>query len=45
MKKSRFSESQIVAILKEADTGLPVKEVCRKHGISSEVAPPDRTVA
>ena len=35
MKKSRFSESQIVAILKGADAGLPVKEVCRKHGISS----------
>ncbi|PWN54513.1 hypothetical protein DEH80_17055 [Abyssibacter profundi] len=28
-------QSQIVAILKEADAGLPVKEVCRKHGISS----------
>ena len=35
MKKSRFSESQIVAILKEADSGLQVKEVCRKHSISS----------
>lgn len=34
MKKSRFSESQIVAILKEVDAGMPVKEVCRKHGIS-----------
>lgn len=35
MKKSKFSETQIVSILKEADAGLPVKEVCRKYGISS----------
>lgn len=35
MKRSRFTESQIVEILKEADTGLPVNEVWRKHGISS----------
>ena len=34
MKKSRFTESQIVAILKETDTGMKVAEVCRKHGIS-----------
>ena len=34
MKKSKFTESQIVAILKEADGGLKVAEVCRKHGIS-----------
>ncbi len=34
MKKSRFSESQIVAVLKEAESGVPVQEVCRKHGIS-----------
>ena len=34
MKKSRFTESQVVAIFKEADGGLKVAEVCRKHGIS-----------
>lgn len=35
MKKSKFSESQIVAILKQADAGLPVKDTCRQAGISS----------
>lgn len=34
MKKSRFTETQIISILKEADSGLQVKEICRKHGIS-----------
>lgn len=32
MKKSKFSETQIVGILKMADAGMPVKEVCRKAG-------------
>jgi len=34
MKKSRFSEVQIVGILKEHEAGLATNEVCRKHGIS-----------
>ena len=34
MKRSRFTETQIISILKESDAGLSVKELCRKHGIS-----------
>lgn len=34
MKKCRFTETQIVSILKETDAGRSVKEICRKHGIS-----------
>jgi len=35
MRKSKFTESQIVGILSEGDAGLPVAETCRKHGISN----------
>ena len=34
MKRSKYSESQIVGILKEADAGVMVKEICRKYGVS-----------
>jgi putative transposase len=36
MKKSRFSEEQIIGVLKEVKSGLAVGQVCRKHGISDQ---------
>ena len=35
MKKSRYSDSQIIAIIKQAEAGTPVPELCREHGMSS----------
>lgn len=35
MKRSRFTDSQIMAILKQAEGGIPVPEVCREHNVSS----------
>jgi putative transposase len=35
MKKSRFTDSQILAILKQSEAGAPVTELCREHGMSS----------
>ncbi len=35
MKKSRYSDSQILAILKQAEAGSPVPALCREHGMSS----------
>ena len=35
MKTSRLSDSQIIAVLKQAEAGSPVPELCREHGISS----------
>lgn len=34
MKTSRFSETQIITILKQADGGIKVKDLCREHGVS-----------
>lgn len=35
MKRSRYSDSQILAILKQAENGIPVPQLCREHGMSS----------
>ena len=35
MKKSRFTDEQIIGMITEQESGLPTAEVCRKHGISS----------
>jgi putative transposase len=35
MKRSRFTEEQIIAILREQETGVAVADLCRKHGLSS----------
>ena len=35
MKQSRYSDSQIISILKQAEAGTPVPELCREHGMSS----------
>lgn len=35
MKKVRFSEEQIIGILKEHEAGVPVADLCRKHGVSN----------
>ena len=35
MKRTRFTEEQIIGILKEHEAGVPVADLCRKHGISN----------
>ena len=39
MKKTKFSESRIVSIFKEAEAGMKVDDICHKHGISSATQP------
>jgi putative transposase len=34
MKKSRYSDSRILAIIKQAESGVPISELCREHGMS-----------
>jgi putative transposase len=35
MRKSRYTDSQILSILKQAESGIPVPDLCREHGMSS----------
>lgn len=37
MKKSKFSDSQIMSIIKQSEAGVPVPELCREHGMSSAI--------
>ena len=36
MRKSRFTEAQIIGMIKEQEAGMPTAEVCRKHGLSRD---------
>ena len=37
MRKSRFTEAQIIGMIKEQEAGMPTAEVCRKHGLSQGI--------
>jgi putative transposase len=42
VKKKRFSEQQIIGFFKEAEAGVPVKDLCRKHGFSDGAFQPHK---
>ena len=44
MKNSRYSDSQIIRILKQAEVGTPIAELCREHGMSDPVSGTVRSV-
>nr|CAD6438748.1 IS3 family transposase [Rhizobium sp. Q54] len=44
MKRSRFTDEQIIGILKEHEAGMPVSELCRKHGVSDASIQPQLSV-
>ena len=44
MCKSRFTDAQIIAVIKEHDAGVATKELCRKHGISANTLYKSRTL-
>ena len=39
MRKSRFTEAQIIGMIKEQEAGMPTAELCRKYGLSQSLSP------
>ncbi|CUJ83344.1 Transposase [Ruegeria denitrificans] len=44
MRKSRFTDTQIIGMIKEQEAGMPTAEVCRKHGLSQGTFYKDDTI-
>jgi hypothetical protein len=43
MRQSRFTEAQIIGMIKEQEAGMPTVEVCRRHGVASDAGSPSTT--